>query len=117
MSITASTIGALGKCSNASSILISTVTCVVTRIRVLSKQSGKILKTYHLLLSASTFDLVEQYIAAPAELCRGAQVVEACGGVDDFVQDGQVLSSRNFCNSLSHRFDSLPCIIQFGYRL
>ena len=61
-------------------------------------------------------DLVEQDVARPAELGRGAEVVEAGSGDGEFVQDQQILSPGDFCDKLSQKVDD--CLIcQFGHSL
>jgi hypothetical protein len=47
--------------------------------------------------------LIEQNIAQPAKLGSNAKVIEAGGGIVQFVQDQQIMTPGNFCDNPSQK--------------
>ena len=56
----------------------------------------------HRPLEGSRFDLVEQDIAAPAQLRGGLEVVEAGGGIGRLFQQKHMMSPRDRTDQISH---------------
>jgi hypothetical protein len=81
--------------------VVRTLHGLVRLLGQISRQGQR--KVVGLLLRHRTFigaglDLVQQHVPGPSKTGGGAEVIEAGGGLGEFVQDQQILSPGDFCD-------------------